>query len=97
MPSDIASHVVHTHPMLNKTAINNGPSPLDLNNLDALNNLGGDDVYLTANDDWTAAPDWVRGVKPDASGKTNSVTSAAVVVNDKGDGTVDAFYFYFCR
>jgi len=51
-------------------------------------------VWLTSNDDVTQNPDWIKGVRPDSSGKTEGKT-AAVVVNDKGNGNVDAFYFYF--
>lgn len=65
-------------------------SPLDLNNLEKL----GNDVYLTSNDDITTNPDWIKGVKPDSNGKTEGIT-AAVIVNDKGNGNVDAFYMYF--
>jgi hypothetical protein len=43
----------------------------------------------------TQTPDWIKGTKPDATGKTNGATTAAVIVNDKGNGNVDAFYMYF--
>lgn len=66
------------------------PNPLDLN---SLNQLGGD-VYLTSNDDITTNPEWLKGVRPDGNGKTAG-TTAAVIVNDKGSGNVDAFYMYF--
>ena len=70
---------------------------MTLNNLDSLNNdgSGGTDVYLTSVDDITTHPAWLNGVKPDSTGKTNGATSAAIIINDHGDGLVDAFYMYF--
>ena len=94
-PSDLGNQLVNTHPELNYTDITNGPSPLTLDNLNALNALGGKDVYLSGNDDWTAEPAWVLGVKPDSTGKTDGAVSCAVVVHDHGNGVVDAYYFYF--
>lgn len=86
LPSDLNTHISHTTPEVNFKAVS-APSPLDLN---TLNQLGGD-VYLTSNDDITTNPDWIKGIKPDANGKTEGAT-AAVIVNDKGNGNVDAFY-----
>ena len=68
---------------------------MTLSNLDALNPLGGTNVYLTSVDDITKNPAWLRGVEPDSTGKTNSATSCAIVVNDHGSGEVDVFYMYF--
>ena len=70
-------------------------SPLTLQNLDRLNASGGKDVYLTSKNDITTDPSWLRGVTPDASGKTKDAISAVIIVNDKGEGVVDAFYMYF--
>jgi len=50
---------------------------------------------LTSNIDVTLAPHWLDGVKPDSNGKTNNVTSCAIIVNDHGAGLVDVFYHYF--
>lgn len=52
-------------------------------------------VWLTSNDDVTTDPTWIKGTKPNASGKTEGATTAAIIVNDKGNGNVDAFYMYF--
>ncbi|KAF2192600.1 hypothetical protein K469DRAFT_314988 [Zopfia rhizophila CBS 207.26] len=90
-PSDIAAQVSNSIPQVNFAAVPNVPNPLDLNNLDSLSK----DVYLTSKDDITKNPTWIKGVKPDASGKTNNAVTAAVIVNDKGGGNVDAFYMYF--
>ena len=37
----------------------------------------------------------MKGVRPDANGKTNGAKSCCIVVNDHGTGIVDAFYMYF--
>lgn len=75
--------------------MNGYPTPLTLDNLDALNSEGGTSVYLTSDDDVTTHPAWLNGVKPDSTGKTDGATSLAVIVNDRGNGEVDAFYMYF--
>lgn len=94
-PSDIGAQLANTSPYLNFTPIGNAPSPLTLNNLDGLNNIGGKDVYLTSKADITTRPSWIYGVIPDSTGKTGNAISSAIVVNDHGNGIVDAFYFYF--
>lgn len=94
-PSDIASQLDHTQPEVNFAVVNGYPTPLTLNNLDALNSEGGKSIYLTSKDDVTTNPSWLNGAKPDGSGKTNGATSLAVIVNDRGNGRVDAFYMYF--
>jgi len=86
---------VHTKPEVNFTVVNGYPTPLTLDNLDALNNEGGKGVYLTSDDDVTTHPAWLNGVKPDSSGNTLGAKSLAVIVNDRGNGEVDAFYMYF--
>ena len=75
--------------------MNGAPNPLTLDNLDQLNANNGANVYLTSIDDITIQPLWLKGVEPDGSGKTNGATSCAVIVNDRGNGLVDAFYMYF--
>lgn len=70
------------------------PAPLNTSNLNALNGLGGTNVYLTSKDDVTTKPSWLQGNAPDSKGKTAG-TTAAVITYDHGDGTVDAFYMYF--
>lgn len=69
------------------------PSPLTLDNLNELNGFG--EVWLTANDDWTAGPSWTHGVQPDSNGKTNDAITAAIIIHEKDNTTLDAFYFYF--
>jgi hypothetical protein len=50
---------------------------------------------LSSNDDVSKNPAWIKGVRPDANGKTNGAKSCCIVVNDHGTGTFDAFYMYF--
>ncbi|KAF2643474.1 hypothetical protein P280DRAFT_467495 [Massarina eburnea CBS 473.64] len=90
LPSDFQTHLLHTTARVNYNVVE-APSPLDLNNLDAL----GIDVYLTSNDDITTNPGWIKGIKPDGNGKTDNGVTSAVIVNDKGNGNVDAFYMHF--
>ncbi|KAI4181088.1 MAG: hypothetical protein L6R41_006826 [Letrouitia leprolyta] len=94
-PSDIGAQLAHTTPEINFNVVNGAPSPLTLNNLASLNAIGGQSIYLTSVDDITTSPLWLNGVMPDGNGKTNGATSCTVVVNDHGNGNVDAFYFYF--
>lgn len=75
--------------------MNGYPAPLTLNNLNSLNALGGDNVYLTSDDDITTNPAWLNGIKPDSTGKTGGATSVAIIVNNRGNGEIDAFYMYF--
>lgn len=92
-PSDIATQLVNTKPEVDFEVV--GDQPLTLDNLSSLNNLGGKDVYLTSNVKATQNPDYFLGVLPDSDGRTDGAVSCAIIVNDHGDSTVDAFYFYF--
>jgi hypothetical protein len=85
----------NTEPRVDFKPITGAPSPLTLDNLDRLNALGGTKVHLTSKVDITKSPAYLKGVSPDSSGRTNGAVTAAIVVNDKGGGEVDAFYFYF--
>lgn len=89
MPSDLNTHISHTNPQINFSTVS-APSPLDLSNLNQLSS----DVYLTSKDDITTNPQWLKGVRPDGNGKMDG-SSVAVIVNDKGNGNVDAFYMFF--
>lgn len=94
-PSDIGAQLQHTKPENNFKVVADAPSPLTLDNLQQLNDQGGKSVYLTSVDDITTNPSWLEGVKPDGSGKAGDTKSCAVIVNDHGNGQVDAFYMYF--
>jgi hypothetical protein len=95
LPSDIGAQLTNTEPRVNFTSIQNAPNPLTLDNLAELNNLGGKDVYLTSKVRPNERPEYFRGVRPNDQGKTENAVSATIVVNDHGNKTVDAFYFYF--
>ncbi|KAL8931931.1 MAG: hypothetical protein Q9216_007021 [Gyalolechia sp. 2 TL-2023] len=94
-PSDIGAQLVHTKPEIDFAVVEGYPTPLTLDNLDSLNANNGTEVYLTSVDDITQAPSWLNGVKPDESHQTTGAISAAIIVNDRGQGNVDAFYMYF--
>lgn len=77
--------------------VTGAPSPLTLDNLDALNALNGSNIYLTSIESTTSnpQPQWLKGVIPDSTGKTNDAVSCSIIVCDYGNGTVDAYYMYF--
>lgn len=94
-PGDIYGQVQNTYPALNYTRITGYTTPLTLDNLDQLNDFGNTSVYLTSNEGIEAFPAWFNGVKPNSDGVTEGATSCAIVTVDHGNGTLDAFYFYF--
>ncbi|KAL5049910.1 hypothetical protein BDW71DRAFT_194907 [Aspergillus fruticulosus] len=95
-PSGIAEHLDHVVPEVNYEPIEGVPSPLILDNLDQLNALGNESVYLTSQEGINANPQpgWLYGAEIDENGQASDVSSI-IIVNDRGDGEVDAFYFYF--
>ncbi|KAG6113668.1 hypothetical protein E4U31_000101 [Claviceps sp. LM219 group G6] len=92
-PSDLLTHVRHTTPTIDQVSVPNLPS-LTLDNLALLNGLNGT-VALTSKDDVTTLPSWLMGDVPDETGRTANATSCVVILVDKGQDEVDAFYFYF--
>lgn len=97
MPSDIQQQLDHTIPNVNWTSIDGVQSPLNLNNLDTLNDLGNTSVYLTSREgiDANPQPAWFRGITPDKDGRIGDGRGSAIIIADRGNGDVDAFYFYF--
>jgi hypothetical protein len=95
MPADIGTHLQNVLPQIHYSVISDAPSPLTLDNLDKLNDLGGRNVTLQSIEDPYSVPSWIKGTKPDVYGRTVNATTAAVIVVEKGDGIVDAFYMYF--
>lgn len=93
MPSDLLTHIQHTSPALDGKPIPD-ISTLDLDNLETLNKFG-DEVALTSNDDPLSYPEWIHGETPDADGRINNATPCVVVLVEKGERDLDAFYFYF--
>ncbi|KAF2731478.1 hypothetical protein EJ04DRAFT_443010, partial [Polyplosphaeria fusca] len=96
LPSAFANTLRNTRPQVHFKDVQVASAPLTLDNLDQLNNVGGGDVYLTSNVDVTTNPQWLNGIKPDENGSTGEEKSAVIIVVDKGNGVVDAFYMYFC-
>jgi hypothetical protein len=95
-PSDLANHLKFTHPEVNHTKIDYDSNLLTLDNLDSINKLGGKDIFLTSNDDVTKLPEYLRGNLPDSNTlKTVDAKSCAVIIADKGNDMMDAFYMYF--
>jgi len=86
------SQLSNTQPEVNFTVVSDAPSPLTLDNLADLNadGNGGTEVYLTSTVDITTNPAWLNGVTPE-NNSTGSAISCAVIVNDHGNGNVDAF------
>ncbi|KAI9801732.1 MAG: hypothetical protein M1826_005129 [Phylliscum demangeonii] len=98
LPADWAAQLLHTTPQVNYAPLPRAPTGLTLDDLDRFNGLAPDPktIYLTAVDDVSKQPGWLHGVAPNATtGQTQGVTSCVIVVTDHGQGSVDAFYFYF--
>jgi len=69
-----------------------------LDNLDQLNaagSKGGADVYLSSLTDITTEPAWLRGIETSPAGGTGDQKTCSVIVVEKENGVVDAFYMYF--
>lgn len=69
-----------------------------MHNLDQLNAVGdrcGENVYLTANDDLSTDPEWLKGCEIDSDGGANGEKTGVIILTDKGNGVLDVFYFYF--
>lgn len=95
-PSDMAKHLENTHPTINFTALTGGPDPLTLDNLNELNKLGGEDIFLSSIEDVTTLPKFLHGQEPNpVTYRTDNAKSCVVIVVDKGDGIIDAFYMYW--
>ncbi|KAK4941041.1 hypothetical protein LTR10_018962 [Elasticomyces elasticus] len=93
MPSDIPSHAQHTKAFKRFKPLADSPV-LDFNNLSSLNQYGKD-IYLTAVENITTMPEWLFGETPDVTGALHNSTACAVVLIERKDQIVDAFYFYF--
>lgn len=95
-PSDMLKHIANTHPEVNHTAVEGVPDPLTLDNLDKLNEFGGKNIYLTSTENLIKYPKFLHGKKPDSKTlQTGKAKSCVVVVVEKGDSILDAFYMYF--
>jgi hypothetical protein len=95
-PSDIGVHLASSRVVdENFTAIEGAPSPLTLDNLDSLNALGGEDVYLASNEGIVALPDYFRGTRPAEDGSTPGAVASVIITVAKDNDTLDAFYGSF--
>lgn len=97
-PSDIGKHIRKTHPTLHFASIESKdlPGRVTLENLDKLNELGGEAVYLTSIKNLIDLPKFLKGKKPDSTTlQTHKAKTAAVMVVEKDGGITDAFYMYF--
>ncbi|KAH6688823.1 hypothetical protein BKA61DRAFT_304670 [Leptodontidium sp. MPI-SDFR-AT-0119] len=95
-PSDMAKHLENTYPSINFTAVEGGPHPLTLDNLNELNELGGENIFLSSTEDVVTLPKFLHGQEPDPiTYRTDNAKSCVVIVVDKGNGLIDAFYMYW--
>ncbi|KAI0828846.1 hypothetical protein BC628DRAFT_1315780 [Trametes gibbosa] len=87
-PSDIAIHLTHVVPEVDFSAV---AGAVSLQNISSF----GSDVYLTSRDDVTKSPAWTTNAdgKPDSRG--HSSAPATIVLVEKDNGILDAFFFYF--
>ncbi|KAL2836104.1 hypothetical protein BJY01DRAFT_238421 [Aspergillus pseudoustus] len=95
-PSGIAKHLEHVVAQVDYQPVAGAPSPITLDNLDQLNALGNESVYLSSQEgiDANPQPSWFNGASIGENGQSHDVSSI-VVVHDRGGGEIDAFYFYF--
>ncbi|KAL4884744.1 hypothetical protein BJY04DRAFT_170026 [Aspergillus karnatakaensis] len=95
-PSGFGEQLQHNVPKVDYVTVEGAQVPLTLDNLDQLNALGGESVYLTSIEgiDADPHPEWFYGADIDENGQA-SETSSAIIVHDRGEGEVDAFYFYY--
>jgi hypothetical protein len=89
-PSDLNTNLANMQPQVNFKPVTGYTSPLTVDNLDQLNNLGGANVWLTSTSDITKNPAYLKGVKP-VNGVTENAKTAVVVVNDRGSGVVGQY------
>lgn len=95
-PSDLAAHISNMHAALNYTTITDAPNPLTLDNLDSLNNVATENVYLTSTSKLIQMPQYLHGRVPNSKTlKTEDAVSCVVIMVEKGDSIVDVFYMYF--
>lgn len=105
-PSDIAEYVTHFD--INDAQGNNVTDPLEALTLYNLRqyyyytlangthtNISSDDTFLTSRDDFDIDPKWLLGSRPEYGTGHIKNGPAVLVVMDKGNGWVDAFWFYF--
>lgn len=96
LPYDIADYVKHFHVEYdNGTVIPGTDEDMNLSKLSELPKLP--DLYMTSDTDFDTDPDWITGIKNKPSLINGEIKDApaTLIVVDKGNGWVDAFWFYF--
>lgn len=93
LPYDVAQFV--THMTLQDAFGEQVSPPLTLPLL--ANYTGNSNLYMTSMEDYTTDPDWLTGKHNRPSYETGEIKDAPaiLIVVDKGNGWVDAFWFYF--
>lgn len=95
-PYDVKKFVTNFHVTWRNGSIY--PGTENYMNLDKLANLpNSTDLFLTANSDFDSDPEWITGLKNKPSLINGEIKDApaTLIVVDKGNGWVDAFWFYF--
>lgn len=96
LPYDIAKFLTNFHVEYdNGTTVPGTEADFDIHKLAQLPKLP--DLYLTANSDFDLDPEWITGVKNKPSLINGEIKDApaTLIVVDKGNGWVDAYWFYF--
>ena len=88
-PSDITTHIQHTTPEIAYKAFNKTIATIQ--NLNTFTT----DVYLTSDDNVEDNPAWLLSADNTPTSDGYSAAPATIICVDKGNSTVDAFYFYF--
>ncbi|CEP62916.1 uncharacterized protein LALA0_S06e06788g [Lachancea lanzarotensis] len=101
-PADISDFVKHFNIRVhNDSIVKDAPVRIsDLNAKFAGSHESGEsvlsqDTYLSSVDDFAKDPRWLLGHKPDYSTGHIKDAPAVLIVVDKGNGWVDAYWFYF--
>jgi uncharacterized protein YcgL (UPF0745 family) len=91
-PTDLATFLDHTTPIVERKAVSD--TRIDLGTLNLLNETrkDGEKIYLTSRDDITSNPQWLNGVEDLRAGNAHT---GAIIVVEKEQGVVDVFYFIF--
>ena len=93
-PSDITAQLTNSHITdASYNTITNAPSPLTLSNLNTIPNQSS--TFITSNEGITALPPWFHGVRPTPDRRTPSATASTIILVQKPNSILDAFYFYF--
>lgn len=104
LPYDIKKYVKNFKPTYrNGTSVkldNITQGPLDIKDLSKLTNITNkseEQIFMTALDDFSLDPEWITGEfnKPNYYSGELKDAPAALIVVDKGNGWVDAYWFYF--